>query len=243
MFDRLFDPILATLYPQMCHVCQGPVESHSDGVACAECWSATRIFDGSEVLCQKCGAVSKDGRLNRENRCGQCEDGLYDRAVACGVYEKALAATVVNLKKKPYLPRRADRILISLIERLSSGTNSVVVPVPLSKKRRFERGHNQADVIGQTIAALAGIQLVTNGLRRIDSSPIHRVGMDKKAREATVKNSFVVSTPRLIDGRDVLLVDDVFTSGSTASYCAKALKKSGAASVEVITLARAVMYK
>ena len=66
--------------------------------------------------------------------------------------------------------------------------------------------------------------------------------MDKKAREATVKNSFIASAPRLVNGKDVLLVDDVFTSGSTASFCADTLKKNGAASVTVITLARAVMY-
>jgi predicted amidophosphoribosyltransferase len=66
--------------------------------------------------------------------------------------------------------------------------------------------------------------------------------MDKKAREATVKNSFIVRAPRLVEGREILLVDDVFTSGSTASHCAKVLKKNGASSVRVLTLARAVMY-
>jgi ComF family protein len=116
------------------------------------------------------------------------------------------------------------------------------VPVPLSRKRHFERGHNQADVIAHTIADLTRFPVIANALQRVDSSPIHRVGMDKKAREATVKNSFAVNTPRLIDGTDVLLVDDVFTSGSTASYCARVLKKNGATSVKVITLARAVLY-
>jgi len=133
-------------------------------------------------------------------------------------------------------------LLCEVVEKVSPGSNSVVVPVPLSKKRRFERGHNQADIIGQTIAAYSDLLFVTNGLQRTDHSPMHRIGMDKKAREATVKNSFVVKAPRLIDGKDVVLVDDVFTSGSTASYCAKVLKKNGAGSVKVITLARAVMY-
>jgi ComF family protein len=121
--------------------------------------------------------------------------------------------------------------------------NAIVVPVPLSKKRRFERGHNQADVIGEVISEYAAVPLAAHALRRTDHSLMHRVGMDKKAREATVKNSFEVAMPRLVDGKDVLLVDDVFTSGSTASYCAKVLKKNGATGVKVITLARAVMYR
>ena len=68
---------------------------------------------------------------------------------------------------------------------------------------------------------------------------MHRAAMDKKAREATVKNAFEVVRPNMIRGRDILLVDDLMTSGSTASQCAKALKKSGACKVTVMTLARA----
>ena len=243
MLRNTLDPVLNVIYPQICHVCRGSVDSHADGAACGECWNATRIFDGSETLCSKCGAVSKPGLLDRSDRCGNCEDGLYDVAIAIGVYEKALAATVLILKKKPYLPRRIQDLLCDLTDKVSLGSNTVVVPVPLSKKRRFERGHNQADLIGRTIAKHAGFPFVANGLERIDHSLMHRIGMDKKAREATVKNSFIVKAPRLIDGKDVVLVDDVFTSGSTTSYCAKVLKKNGAASVKVITLARAVMFR
>ena len=243
MLRRLIDPVLATLYPQTCHVCHGCVESLSDGVACNDCWSATNMFDRTTKLCVKCGAVAKDGFLNRSDRCGQCEDADYDAAFACGVYEKALAATVLSLKKKPHLSRRAKDLLSNLTVRISPVSNSIILPVPLSKKRRFERGHNQADVIGEVISQHAAIPFVAHALRRIDHSAIHRIGMDKKAREATVKNSFEVSMPRLINGKDILLVDDVFTSGSTASYCAKVLRKNGAASVKVITLARAVLYR
>ncbi len=70
---------------------------------------------------------------------------------------------------------------------------------------------------------------------------MHRIGMDKKARELTVKNAFEITRPKLIEGKNVLLVDDVFTSGATASSCAKVLKKNGAVGVQVFTLARAVM--
>jgi predicted amidophosphoribosyltransferase len=64
--------------------------------------------------------------------------------------------------------------------------------------------------------------------------------MDKKARELTVRNAFEVVRPKLINGKNIVLVDDVFTSGATASYCAKVLKKNGASRVNVFTLARAV---
>ena len=70
---------------------------------------------------------------------------------------------------------------------------------------------------------------------------MHRIGMDEKARELTVRKAFEVTRPKLIEGQNILLIDDVFTSGATASYCAKVLKKHGAAKVNVLTLARAVL--
>ena len=242
MLRTLIDPILAAVYPQICHVCRGCVDRHSDGVACADCWSTTHMFGNDDTLCNKCGALTKDGLLNSSSRCGKCEDGRYDSALAFGVYEKALAATVIRLKKEPYLPLRVREMICSRTEKFSCANNTVIVPVPLSKKRLFERGHNQAEVIGRVISEHAQLPFIGNALQRTDRSPMHRIGMDKKAREATVKNSFIASAPRLVNGKDVLLVDDVFTSGSTASFCADTLKKNGAASVTVITLARAVMY-
>src|SRR5690348_17122816 len=119
MLSSLFDPILATVFQQTCHVCRGSVSAHTDGVACADCWAATRIFDGSETLCEKCGAVAKKGQTFHSGKCGQCDDGSYDAAFACGVYEKALAATVVSLKKIPHLSGRATTIIHNLVDRIS----------------------------------------------------------------------------------------------------------------------------
>ena len=71
---------------------------------------------------------------------------------------------------------------------------------------------------------------------------MHRIAMDKKARELTVVNAFEVTRPNLIAGQRILLVDDIFTSGATASACAKVLKKNGAVEVNVFTLARAILH-
>jgi len=243
MRHLLLEPLLGTLYPHPCRVCGQLVDSTKYGPACKDCWDTTRIFDGSETTCSKCGAFSEDGRLEIVRHCGQCLEDHYDRAFAVGVYEKALAASVVHLKREPYLPLVAREMLCRMIDRISMSSDTIVISVPLSRKRRFERGHNQAEVIGEIIARHTGFAYHPAALIRKEHTAMHRVGMDKKAREATVKNLFEVRTPRLIGSNDVVIVDDVFTSGSTASYCAKVLKKSGAASVTVITLARAVLHR
>jgi len=239
MLNALRNSLLSLTYPQQCRVCSRDVEDHGDGVACAECWSSTRIFDGSEMLCARCGAWFGEKAAPFAVFCHQCDEHHYDHATAFGVYEKALAAAIIQLKRVPSMPKRVR----SLIDNTPSAFRDVdvIVPIPLSRLRRIERGFNQADLIADALSRAFGIAVDKHTLTRKLHTPIHRIGMDRKARELTVKNAFEIARPKLIDGKNVLLVDDVFTSGATASACAKVLKKHGAVKVNIFTLARAVM--
>ena len=118
----------------------------------------------------------------------------------------------------------------------------LIVPIPLSTLRRLERGFNQAESIATAFSRSTGIPVDAHSLTRKQHTPIHRIGMDQKARELTVKNAFEVVRPKLIGGKNILLIDDVLTSGATASSCAKILKKNGAVKINIFTLARAVMH-
>ena len=194
------------------------------------------------MLCSKCGAFFSTAAAPVPVLCHQCDDHLYDRAFAIGVYENALSATIIHLKSTPHLPRTLVKLMDRRIrDRIDPADTDVVIPIPLALIRYKERGFNQADVIGRQAAAILGRPVDRFSLSRIVHTPIHRAGMDRKARELTVKNAFKIKRPNLVNGKRVLLVDDVFTSGATASYCAKVLKKSGATRVDVFTLARAVM--
>jgi ComF family protein len=242
MLRKAVDSILASIYPQQCLVCGNLVETHSDGVACAACWSLTRLFDGSQNLCGKCGAL-QDGRLDAKiASCPNCHDAYYDAAFAAGAYEKALAATIVRLKRKPELPARLIDLIEQLSFRIEQTRPTVIIPVPLSRSRKHERGFNQAEILADVISKRTGLDVTLTCLVRSKQTPMHRVAMDKRARELTVEKAFEVRGPRLVAGKDVVLVDDVFTSGATASACARVLKKNGAGKVTVVTLARAVLY-
>jgi competence protein ComFC len=239
MLKELSDSILSVIYPQECRLCGDEVDSSSDGVACSTCWAATKIFSTGETLCDKCGAFLFAGRSSSPARCGKCEDHVYDHAFSVGLYEKGLAATVLDLKKVPHLPGGIKRLLEDVLDRSHLRNTDVVIPVPLSSRRLRERGFNQAAVIGREIAAHLGVAMDESTLIRTVHTPMHRAGMDKKARAITVKNAFEVARPNLVADKIVLLVDDIFTSGETASNCAKVLKKSGAATVNILTIARA----
>ncbi|MBV9242333.1 MAG: ComF family protein [Acidobacteria bacterium] len=188
------------------------------------------------MRCHKCGLLLGDQKPPVPVFCHKCDEHHYGRAYTIGVYEKGLAASILELKKTPLLCSRL-RLLIS--ETIVPDSD-VLIPAPLSKERRLERGFNQAELIARELSRVTAIPVDVHSLERHLPTHVHRAGMDDKARELSVRNVFSVLRPKLIAGKRVLLVDDVFTSGATASGCAKVLKKAGATEVNVFTLARAV---
>ncbi|HMQ05346.1 MAG TPA: double zinc ribbon domain-containing protein [Pyrinomonadaceae bacterium] len=239
MKDHLVDPLVSILFPVNCIGCNSIVESRTLGAACRSCWESGKLYDGSGTFCTKCGDFLNEDHTDRIVHCGQCTELRFDLARAAGAYEGGLAPTVINLKRFPVLPHRAARMLHRVAENLEIEPSALVIPVPLSKQRMIERGFNQAAVIGHAIARHLGLQLDQHSLERIRHTAAHRAGMDKKARVATVEKAFRVVRPKLIAKRSIILVDDVLTSGSTASECAFELKNKGASRVNVLTLARA----
>lgn len=238
-FSVLQNSFLSLIYPQACQICENSVESKADGFVCDGCWRKTHVFSDREIICSKCSAFLKKGIPTVETFCRRCDTDEYDQARAVGLYENALAVSVLNLKKQPFLPQRLQNLLIKTFLNSPFQDATRIVPVPLSKKRFQERGFNQAASIAKVIANETQIKLDEASLARTIHTEKHRAGMDRKARGGSVKNVFEVKRPNLIKGENILLIDDVFTSGATVSNCAKILKKSGANKVYVLTISRA----
>ena len=156
---------------------------------------------------------------------------------AIGWYEGALRETVLVLKRQPYLPRHVAGLLVERARAMECVTR--IVPVPLHEERLRSRGFNQAAVIGREISKELGVPLDEISLIRVSSPEKYRTGLDAKGRRESVENAFVVRYPRLVEGEEILLVDDVFTTGATLGACEAALIEAGAKSVLIMTLARA----
>ncbi|HUF03598.1 MAG TPA: phosphoribosyltransferase family protein [Aridibacter sp.] len=238
MIDIFLDPILTLAFPRACRVCGGSVESLSYGPACGLCWDSTRIFTGRESCCSKCGQLIPTGRFDPSSRCSECVTDYYDRAAAAADYHFAARASVLALKEEPFLARRVRELLTGRFDSSGFYAATMIVPVPLSKRRFIERGFNQAEILAAALENHTGIRTAADVLERTAHFAMHRAGMDRKARERSVDKAFGVTKPKLVREERILLVDDVFTTGSTASACAKTLKASGAAEVNVLTLAR-----
>ncbi len=240
MLGTVQDSLLSLIFPQPCQVCSIHVERYSDGPACSTCWARTRFFDGSQMLCERCGAYLGEGAGAATVFCHRCDAHPYRKARALGIYEHALAAAIIALKSRPVLPARLRRLISNALKTSDLINSDVLVPIPLAVQRQKERGFNQAEVIANTIKARSGIPVDAHSLRRNVHTPLHRGGMDQKARELTVKKAFKVARPAFVEGKRILLVDDVLTSGSTAAACSQVLLNAGARQVDVFTIARAV---
>ncbi|MDX6557327.1 MAG: hypothetical protein QOF72_376 [Blastocatellia bacterium] len=239
--SSLYDAALALVYPQACAVCGQSVESRHDGVACVSCWQTTRVFKEEDTLCWKCGlfteaAVTSDRR--QSIRCGRCDDNAFTGARACGFYEGALRASIIELKREPHVATRLVHLMFTTQQREPLKSANLIIPVPLHPERERERGFNQAWLLARELARLSGLPLDAHSVVRRTHTSRHRAGMDARARRKSVADAFAVRHPKLVAGRRVLLVDDVFTSGATVSACAAALKDAGAEEVFVLTLAR-----
>jgi ComF family protein len=239
---RLFyDALLTLSYPQTCAICCRSVEERKFGVACEKCWNATRILSGAETICWKCGLLSDEVLSVRldEVRCRRCETQSFTAARAVGPYEGALRASVLELKRQPHLSQQLEMLLVEAAKREPLNLSTRIIPVPLHVRRVRSRGFNQASILAHALSR--GLQLPIDevSLVRVSSTEKYRAGLDAKGRQDTVAGTFEVRHPRLVTNENILLVDDVFTTGATVSACAEALVTAGAKTVFVLTISRA----
>lgn len=239
---QISNPLLAVFYPQECRLCGKSVEAIEFGEICQSCWEKSEIFDGSETICFRCGLVlasSPNVGILRETFCRACDELSFAAARAIGIYDGALRAAVLKLKREPLVSEKLKDLLFAAFNQTPINQATKIIAVPLHEKRFRERTFNQAAVLAECLSKTSNLEVLENCLIRSVHTQMHRAGMDERGRRESVEKSFEVKNARLIENEKILLVDDVFTSGATASACAKILKEKGASEVFVLTIARA----
>lgn len=215
---------LELVFPPRCAAC-GVLGQEPFCPACAE------AVDPAPPGCRRCGRPGLDAV------CGAClaQPPAFDAVRPGGLLGGPLADAIHALKYRgrPALARPLGEWLAARVE-LPEGAK--LVPVPLAPRRRRERGHDQAALLAEALARAAGRERLRRALRRVRDTP-PQVGRDRAARARNVQGAFAASSE--VAGQDVVLVDDVVTTGATADACARALKAAGARSVVVVSLARA----
>jgi len=171
--------------------------------------------------------------------CGKCGEFPFTAARACGVYSGALEASVLFLKVNPHVCSRLRSLIAnSLVEHHEALACDVMVPVPLHPLREKQRGFNQAAVIARAISRKFNLKLDDQSLVRTKPTERHRAGLDATDRARSVDHAFTVTRVESIAQARILLIDDVYTTGSTICAAARSLMEGGAAQIKVLTVAR-----
>jgi ComF family protein len=176
--------------------------------------------------------------LDETGRCALCRLGLrgFDAVYSYGSYEGTLRQLVHLFKYGGVRPlaRPFGRFMIQALPRDASF--DVIVPMPLHWFKQWQRGFNQADLLAREIGKKWGVPVRNLIRRRRATSP--QAGLTNAKRRANVRGAFRIARGKPLQGMRVLLVDDVVTTGATASACARVLKRAGAAHVALLALAR-----
>ncbi len=224
------------IMPPVCRGCSTNLADHD--ALCPACWSQIDFIRAP--LCDRLGLpMPFDTGGTMVSAAALAKPPAYDRARAVASYSGLMRDLVHDLK---FRDRHDMRRLLSRWMRETGGEliadADVIVPVPLSRLRLMQRHFNQAALLAQDVAV--GTRLTYAPLALIRSRKTkQQVGLTRRERKLNVAGAFTVPAKyqQLIAGRNILLIDDVITTGATVGACAKALKKGGARHVDVLAMA------
>ncbi len=232
-FKGVFDKFKNALYPEneTCDVCGGELAFESRYNLCSKCAEELEFNDGK--ICLTCGTPI----YNEADYCLRCskEINLFKLNRSPLVYEGLAKKTVLGFKygEKRYLAKFLAKLMTDefIKQNLSA---DVIEFVPMTKKEKRKRGYNQAELLAIEVGANLKIEL-SRSLEKIKETPEQKK-LTAKERAENLKSVFGISS-QAVKGKDVLLIDDIFTTGATANECTKQLLKAGAKSVTVLTAA------
>lgn len=227
------DALASVLLPDACVGCD-VVTAEGEGAFCEDC--AHLVLDTPDVHCARC---AEPGRFER-GVCGRCRESPppFRRAWAPFEHAGAVARAVHRFKyeDRADLSRPLGLLLGRLTRPHAEALPGVVVPVPLHETRFRKRKFDQATLLADVTARVLGRRLECEWLVRVRATE-RQVGLSDAAREVNLAGAFSASPE--VKGADVLLIDDVLTTGATAREATRVLLDAGARSVNVLTLARA----
>lgn len=240
--EHWLDRVLNWIYPVDCAACGGPATERRLPCFCRACWETIHPITGP--ICPCCGRPF-DSNLalaySPGHHCASCREQppAYDQAFSPFRYEGALERAICLYKYRRRVALAGPLAQLALTWQARLPPVDVVIPVPLHPQRLRTREFNQALLLADRIASRLERPLVYEDLQRLRPTP-PQTQLDRAERARNVRHAFAVRPSADLQGRRVLLVDDVMTTGATVGECAKALRQAGVTSVVVLTVARRV---
>ena len=234
----MIEKVLDFIWPRNCEACGRPVDRPGRHF-CSECLNRLP-FTPTDGCCRQCGRAAEG--LDGEFLCEDCRTykPSFDRAASALSFEGDARDAMNAFKFRKHLWLRND--LVDWMEaiartRFKVEQIDVVVAMPSTLWHRLDRGYNQCAYLAKALAKRLGRSYVPFALRR-KGRPKRQGGLNEEQRRENVVGTFGVLRKRAVEGKTVMVVDDIMTTGSTLSECAAELKRAGASKVWCVTLAR-----
>ena len=233
--SRALTPLVDFVYPPRCPLC-------GDGIAegpglCAACWDTLDLpGEPACIRCQLPLPAASEGSV-----CGTCiaHPPGHDGVAAAALYTETARQLVLRFKHggRIGLAKLMGRLIAARLA--DAPRDAVLVPVPLHRVRLWMRGYNQAALLAHAISGHTGHAVMVGGLQRVRFTP-KLGGLGRAQRAKTMRGAIAVKRgcAPVLAGRDVILVDDVLTSGATSEECVRVLRNAGAKSVRIACFAR-----
>jgi ComF family protein len=228
------------VYPPSCAACNKPLPRIAmDSSVCLSCWSQIKM--NRPPFCHACGRQMSRKDFSK-NMCGRCARTpmAFDRAYSVCVYDGPIKTLIqaFKYKDKQHLGKVLSKLPIDFIKEYAIPIQYMdyLVPIPLHSVKLREREFNQADILCREIGAAFGKTVLYNNLFRYRATNAQAT-LEPHQRFLNVRGSFAVTEKESLRGKNIMLIDDVLTTGATASDAARSLKDAGANIVFVLTLA------
>jgi ComF family protein len=229
---------LSFIFPIVCSSCGADLPPLSQTRICAKCRESLPKIQG--LVCQKCGLPLPDGGefcfVCRKNP----KEYSFDKMRSVYSYKDNIRKLILNFKyfDRTYLSKDFVPSMVEIFKSEPAFKNiDIIISVPLNIFRRLKRGYNQAQILAEGISQAIGKPQNSHILYRKKMTKA-QFKLTKQERRENIKDSFYAKNSSIIKNKTILLIDDIATTGATASACAKTLKKAGAKKVFVLTLAR-----
>ena len=223
-FDKIMKQIwsvpLVSIYPQVCGIC-GKINQES--------------------LCKKCEIKikkQKDVNIIKENI--EVEDRYFNELIYFFKYEGLIRKLILDYKKnkKAYLYKTFVNFILKeqkVFDFLKC--YDMIIPVPISKKRYKERGYNQSYLIAKEIAKRINLKLVNRSLYKTKNI-IEQSKLNREQRLLNIQDAYMIKNMQIISGKRIILIDDIYTTGSTVNECSKVLRQAKPQKIGVLTVAK-----
>ena len=224
---------LSVLYPRRCQVCHDIV-TPKGGLICPACLKKVSFVQ--EPVCLRCGKEIASGEIEYCYDCSR-HTHFFTRGYALAIYEDVMRDSIRKFKNGGRM-EYADWYAQAIWERYGSQLQAIgadaVVPVPLHRGRRYQRGYNQAELLAKRLAKKLGVPMWSDALLRTQKTTAQKY-LGAGERKRNLESAFAVGK-RPLEGKTILLADDIYTTGGTADACAKALLQAGVREIYLVNV-------